>query len=272
MHLPPGPPGLPFIGNLHQMDSSTPHVCLWLLSNQYGPIMSLRLGCLSALVISSAGMAKEVLKAHDLEFSGRPSLLGPQKISYNGLDLGFAPYGEYWREMRKICVVHLFSSKRALSFRSIREDEVSRMIEKISKSTSSAELTNLSETLMLLTNTIICRIAFGKRYGDDEGCERSRFHGVLNEIEAMAAGFFFTDYFPFMGWWVDKFTGMIGRLEKSFKELDLFYQEIIDDHLDLRRPEQEQEDIIDVLLGVKRKRLFSVDLTWDHIKAVLMVS
>ena len=146
------------------------------------------------------------------------------------------------------------------------------MIEKISKSTSSAELTNLSETLMLLTNTIICRIAFGKRYGDDEGCERSRFHGVLNEIEAMAAGFFFTDYFPFMGWWVDKFTGMISRLEKSFKELDLFYQEIIDDHLDPRRPEQEQEDIIDVLLGVKRKRLFSVDLTWDHIKAVLMVS
>ena len=114
--------------------------------------------------------------------------------------------------MRKICVVHLFSSKRALSFRSIREDEVSLMIEKISKSASSTELTNLSETLMLLTNTIICRIAFGKRYGDDEGCERSRFHGVLNEIEAMAAGFFFTDYFPFMGWWVDKFTGMIGRL------------------------------------------------------------
>ena len=145
MHLPPGPLGLPFIGNLHQMDSSTPHVCLWQLSNQYGPIMSLRLGCLPALVISSAGMAKEALKAHDLEFSSQPSLLGTQKMSYNGLDLSVAPYGEYWREMRKICVVHLFSSKRALSFHSIREDEVSRMIEKISKSASTVKLTNLSE-------------------------------------------------------------------------------------------------------------------------------
>ena len=33
---------------------------------------------------------------------------------------------------------------------------------------------------------------------------------MLNETQAMVAGFFFTDYFPFMGWWVDKFTGMIG--------------------------------------------------------------
>ena len=272
LHLPPGPPGFPFIGNLHQMDSSAPHVCLWQLSKQYGPIMSLRLGLMPLLVVSSARMAKETLKAHDLEFSSRPSLLGTQKISYNGLDLGFAPYGEYWREMRKICVVHLFNSKRALSFRSIREDEVSRMIEKISKSASTVKLTNFSEMLMLLTSTIICRIAFGKRYEDDEGCERSRFHGLLNETQAMLGSFSFTDHFPIMGWWVDKLTGMIGRLEKSFKELDLFYQEIIDDHLDPRRPEQEQEDIIDVLLGVKRKRLFSVDLTWDHIKAVLMVS
>lgn len=50
----------------------------------------------------------------------------------------------------------------------------------------------------------------------------------------------------------------------------MFYQEIIDEHLDPKRPKQEQEDITVVLLRLQRERLFSVDLTWDHIKAVLM--
>ena len=79
---------------------------------------------------------------------------------------------------------------------------------------------------------------------------------MLNETQAMVAGFFFTDYFPFMGWWVDKFTGMIGQLEKSFKELDLLYQEIINDHLDPKRAKQEQEDILDVFNVLLNKKLF----------------
>ncbi|PSS31281.1 Cytochrome P450 83B1 like [Actinidia chinensis var. chinensis] len=268
--LPPGPPGLPFIGNLHQIDNSAPHQYLWELSQKYGPLMSLRLGFVQTLVVSSAKMAKEVMKTHDLEFASRPSLLGQQKLSYNGLDLVFAPYNDYWREMRKICVLHLFSPKRVCSFRSIREDEVFQMIGKINKLLASSDkvLVNLSETVMALTSTIICRVAFGKRY-EDEGYERSRFHSLLNEAQAMMGSFFISDYFPLMGW-VDKISGLCGRLEKNFKELDLFYQEIIDDHLDPKREKSEEDDITDVLLRLQKEKLFTIDLTWDHIKAVLM--
>ncbi|KAL6316444.1 hypothetical protein AAG906_018147 [Vitis piasezkii] len=137
--LPPGPPGLPFIGNLHQMDNSAPHRYLWQLSKQYGPLMSLRLGFVPTIVVSSAKIAKE------------------QRLSYNGLDLAFSPYNDYWREMRKICVLHLFTLKRVKSYTSIREYEVSQMIEKISKLASASKLINLSEALMFLTSTIICR-------------------------------------------------------------------------------------------------------------------
>ncbi|WKA10254.1 hypothetical protein VitviT2T_027834 [Vitis vinifera] len=267
--LPPGPPGLPLIGNLLQLDKSAPHIYLWRLSKQYGPLMILRLGFVPTLVVSSARMAKEVMKTHDLEFSGRPSLLGLRKLSYNGLDVAFSPYNDYWREMRKICVLHLFNSKRAQSFRPIREDEVLEMIKKISQFASASKLTNLSEILISLTSTIICRVAFSKRY-DDEGYERSRFQKLVGEGQAVVGGFYFSDYFPLMGW-VDKLTGMIALADKNFKEFDLFYQEIIDEHLDPNRPEPEKEDITDVLLKLQKNRLFTIDLTFDHIKAVLMV-
>lgn len=237
--LPPGPPGLPFIGNLHQLERSATHIYLWHLSKQYSPLMFLRLGFVPTLVVSSPRMAEEVMRTHDREFSSRPSLLALQKLSYNGLDLAFASYGAYWREIRKICVLHLFSSKRAQSFRPILENEVLGMIKKISKSVSASKLTNLSEILPSLTNAIICRVAFGKSY-DDEGCERSRFHRLLAEFQTSLGGFYFSDYFPLMGW-VDKLSGMTSQLEKIFKESDSFDQEIIDEHLHPSSPKPEQE-------------------------------
>ncbi|XP_028086738.1 cytochrome P450 71A1-like [Camellia sinensis] len=70
--------------------------------------------------------------------------------------------------------------------------------------------------------------------------------------------------------WIDKLSGLYGRLEKNFKELDMFYQEIIDDHLDPKRQTTAQEDITDVLLKLQSDRSFAIDLTLDNIKAVLM--
>ncbi|TXG70884.1 hypothetical protein EZV62_005819 [Acer yangbiense] len=267
--LPPGPRGLPFIGNLHHFDISNPSYLLK-LSKQYGPLMSLQLGFVPTLVVSSAKMAKEVMKTHDLQFCSRPSKFSQKKLNYNFSGLALSPYNDYWREMRKICVVHLFNSVRVQQSRPIREDEISRLIEKISKSSvaNSDQPVNLSEMMISLTNSIICRVALGKRY-DDEGIGSSRFHALLQEIQAVLGSFFFSDYFPYMGW-ADKLTGMISRLEKTFKEFDKFYQKVIDEHLDSKRPQGEHEDILDVLLQIKKERDFKIDLTWDNIKGVLV--
>lgn len=143
------------------------------------------------------------------------------------------------------------------------------MIEKVSKSVVASKPVNLCEVMMSLTSTVICRIGFGKRY--EGGVERRKFHALLNEAQALFVSFFFRDYFPFMGW-ADKFTGNMRRLERNFKGLDAFYQELIDDHLHPKRAKTEQEDIVDVLLQIQKARGFKVDLTWDHIKAVLMVN
>ncbi|TKY63683.1 cytochrome P450 family 71 protein [Spatholobus suberectus] len=265
---PPGPRGLPIIGNLHQLNNSALHLQLWQLSKKYGPLFSLQLGLRPAIVVSSPKLAKEVMKDHDLECSGRPKLLGQQKLSYNGLEMIFSPYGEFWREIRKICVVHVLSSRHVSRFSSIRQFEVKQMTKKISRNASSSKVTNLNDVLICLTSTIICRIAFGRRY-EDEGTARSRFHGLLHECQAMMGTFFFSDYIPFFGW-IDKLTGLHTRLQRNFKELDKFYQEVIDEHMDPNRKAPENEDIIDVLLQLKKQRSVSVDLTNDHIKAVFM--
>ncbi|ONK57597.1 uncharacterized protein A4U43_C09F2120 [Asparagus officinalis] len=259
--LPPGPKKLPLIGNLHQL-GSTPHRSLWLLSQKHGPLMHLQLGPRPTLVVSSAEMAREVLKTHDLDFCSRPHLIAPNKYSYNSSDISFAPYGEYWREMRKVCTLKLFSAKRVESFRGIREEEVSLTLQSISS--SSSKPINLQKAMVSLANNIICRIAFGKKYQDGEH-ERSQAHQILKQAQQLLGGIFVADFFPALGL-VDKLSGNFYRLEKNVGELDAFYEEVIRDHLDPERIRPEREDIVDVLLRVQQDE---GRLTKENIKAVL---
>ncbi|KAL3655319.1 hypothetical protein CASFOL_001105 [Castilleja foliolosa] len=268
---PPGPLGLPLIGNLHQFDSQNPHTYLHRLSKQYGPLMSIKLGFRKVVVISSAHIIKEILKSHDAVFSGRPTLTGLHRLSYNAMDVAFSPYNDFWRELRKLLTLHVFSHKQAQSFCPVREQEVSRMIQKIAEdaSTSASRVTNLSEMMKMLTGNIICRVALGKSIGY-EGVEYKRFFELFKDVQGMLTGLFVSDYFPGLGW-IDKISGMSARLEKIFKELDEFYEEVIEEHLDYsNRPKSMDGDILDVMLGVRRDGSSTIDLTMDHVKALLM--
>ncbi|KAF3496048.1 hypothetical protein DY000_02056074 [Brassica cretica] len=91
--LPPGPTGLPIIGNLHQLGGLL-HSTLHKLSLEHGPVMLLRFGVVPVVVLSSKEAAKEVLKTHDLETCSRPKLAGLKLFSYNFKDVGFTQYGE----------------------------------------------------------------------------------------------------------------------------------------------------------------------------------
>lgn len=240
--------------------------------------MSLRLATLQTVVVSSARHAEQILKTHDLNFANRPAFVGPAKLSYNGLDLGFAPYGPCWRELKKLSMVHLFSAHRVQSFRSVREDEVAQMVRKLSERAASGTVVNLTEMLMSFTSSLICRIALGKSYvGELEEVvekkkRRSRLQVLLNEAQALLAEFFVSDYFPMMGW-VDRVTGKTWRLEKTFKELDAFYERVIFEHMAKNGDdddEKEVKDIIDILLQLLPNPSLSFHLTLDHIKALLM--
>ncbi|PWA83361.1 cytochrome P450 [Artemisia annua] len=245
---------------------------LWRLSKRYGPLMSIRLGMVQTLIVSSAEMAKEVMKTNDLNFCTRPVLTGLQKISYDNKDIGFSPYSEYWRQMRKICMLNLFSVKHVNSFHWVREEEVFNMIDTIKTQILTKQVVNLSETVMILTSNIISRVAFGKRLAAyaDEQQEAIRLQKNLLECQALLVHFYFRDKFPFMGW-LDKLNGSIARLEKNVKDMDEFYQQLIDEHLNPDRPNIMQEDMVDILLKLKHDPDSSVNLTFDHIKAVLMV-
>ncbi|KAI3846280.1 hypothetical protein MKW92_026213, partial [Papaver armeniacum] len=267
--LPPSPPKLPIIGNLHQL-REPPHQELRKLSQTYGPVMLLQLGGVQTLVISSAEAAKQVLKTHDLDFCTRPSLACFKRISHNYLDIACSPYGEYWRDTRKICVLELLSMKRVQSFKVIREEEVAEMIHSISTATSTAPV-DVFESLSSFTNKTICRVAFGSKLNQginqfDDGILRETMDDITNLISA----FWFSDIFPKVGWIVDRISGIHGRFEKCCQNLDTYIQEVIEKHLNPERLKLEYDDLIDVLLKLHKDGTSTIRHTSEHIKAILM--
>ncbi|XP_048136335.1 cytochrome P450 71B10-like isoform X2 [Rhodamnia argentea] len=268
-NLPPGPPPLPIIGNLHQL-GHLPHQSLWKLSRRYGPVMLVRLGGVPTIVVSSPGAAREVLKTHDLNCCSRPRLLGTGRLSYDYLDMAFVEYGDYWRELRKLCVLELFSAKQTQSVRHVREEEVGSMIESIARSAESGTPVNMSEKFMALTADITCRVAFGKAFPWVESND-GKFMDMIREAMAMLGSYSASDFYPRFGWIVDRFTGLHSRLEKSFHKLDVFYQKVIEAHRDANKSNEEVEDIVDLLLKMERDQteLAGVRLEKDNIKAIL---
>ncbi|TKY55279.1 steroid 17alpha-monooxygenase or 17alpha-hydroxyprogesterone aldolase [Spatholobus suberectus] len=261
--LPPGPWKLPFIGNLHQLGMFT-HGSLQRLSRQHGPLMFLQLGSIPTLVVSSAEMAGEIFKNYDSVFSGRPLLHAPNRLGY-GSTVSFAPYGEYWREMRKIMILELLSARRVQSFQAVRFEEVKLLLQSIALSPGPV---NLSELTLLLTNNVVCRIALGKR--DSGGADyANKLFEMLRETQEMLGGFFLVDFFPRLGW-LNKFNGLENRLEKNFRELDNFYDQVIKEHInDSERAGAEHEDVVDVLLQVQKDPNQAIAIGDDQIKGVL---
>ncbi|KAL5826893.1 hypothetical protein ACOSQ3_018731 [Xanthoceras sorbifolium] len=270
-HPPPGPPKLPILGNLHQL-GALPHQSFRKLSEKYGPVILLKFGRVPFVIINSAEAAREVLKVHDTDSCSRAQLTGARKLSYNFVDVAFAPYGDYWRQIRKTCVIELLSLKRVQSFHFIREEEVAFLVDSISQSSSSATPVNLSEKMFALTGGIIFRTAFGRRF-QGSNLDNHRFAKLVHEAEAVVGGFTSEECIPYVGWIIDRLTGYHAKIERVFREMDAFYQQAIDDHLKPERTKDEQNDIIDVMLRIERDQIAEsgeARFTKDHIKAVLM--
>ncbi|XP_049395543.1 cytochrome P450 736A117-like [Solanum stenotomum] len=273
--LPPSPLKLPLIGHMHKL-GVYPHHSLHKLAQQYGPLMFLKLGSVSTLVVSSAEAASEIMKTHDLVFCDRPKSNVNKKLLYNFKDVSVAPYGEYWRQMRSICVLQLLSTKRVQGFRIVREEETALLVKKIKE--RSPEAVDLSEFFMTLTNDIVSRAAFGRKYSGGESGEK--FRKLMKEFVGILGGFDFGTFLPSLAW-IDRVSGLEAKVDRVAKEMDEFLEGVVEEHLDSHKRVKElfgdkvenenREDFVDVLLGIYKQNMvdgFSIDR--DGIKALIV--
>ncbi|XP_063947372.1 premnaspirodiene oxygenase isoform X2 [Daucus carota subsp. sativus] len=223
--------------------------------------MSLKLGEVSAVVVSSPEFAQEIMKTHDVSFADRPHLLSGELLAYNSSDILLSPYGEYWRQMRKICTLEVFSAKCVQKFEPIRKEEVENLIKIVSQNEGSA--VNISELLFSLTTGVTARAVLGKKIKDTEV-----FASFLRETVELSSGFGVADIYPSLKF-LHLISGVQGKLEKLHVKIDRILENIISDHRD-RKSGVEHQDLIDVLLSIQKQGYLQPALPDKNIKAVIL--
>jgi len=222
------------------------------MAAKHGPVMLLRLGRVPTVVASSAAAAQEVMKTHDLAFASRPRARMTERLVY-GRDMAFAPYGEAWRQTRRVCVLHLLSQRRVHSFRHAREQEAAVMVGRVRRASPGA--VNVTALIISYTNGVISRAAFGDqgRFGVDDG---EKLTQLFADFEELLGTVTIGDFVPWLAW-VDALMGLDAKAARTSAQMDALLERVIADHRrrrrDGRREDDGHRDFVDVMLDVNEE-------------------
>ncbi|XP_078159411.1 cytochrome P450 71A26-like [Carex rostrata] len=264
--LPPSPPKLPFIGNIHQL-SSRLHQSLYSLSLKYGPLMLLHFGEVPCLIVSSSDMACAVLRTHGLNFASRPSSVVTDIIRFR--DMAFEPYGEDWRQLKKIFTIHLMSTKKVASYKTIREEQVGNLIAKISNHTSKSrgEPIELRKFLFSFMIDVISGVVSGNFIMEEQ--RYVKFKEVIEESFSLMGQFSVGDLFPSLSL-LEGLIGLSRRARRIRNKVDMLFEEIIQAHIQSGESNEGQDNLVDILLCLKNDPGINFEITMDNIKGLLM--
>ncbi|KAL7604601.1 hypothetical protein Lser_V15G18802 [Lactuca serriola] len=253
----------PIIGHLHLLGGpELPHKVLGDMADKHGPVFAIKLGVHQALVVSDAAIAKECFTTNDKAFASRPKMEASKIMAYNYAVLGRAPYGDYWRKMRKMLVLEVLSQRRVEMLGHIRASEVRASIKDLYDSWVKNKLSESSESQMVkvemsqwfghLLLNIMVRIVSGKRFlpNDEEGV---RFQAVAGKYIELFGAFLVADFIPYLNW-LD--VGGYKKLMKNIgKDLDNIFDRWLKEHKQESKSIQQHEanqDFMHVLISILR--------------------
>jgi cytochrome P450 len=273
MRLAPAPPGRwPVIGHLHLLSDMPHHAMADLARAMRAPLLRLQLGSVPAVVISKPDLARAALTTNDGALASRPHLLSGEFLAFGCTEVTTAPAGPYHRMVRRVVVSELLSARRVATYGNVRGKELRRLLARLTRDTSpEAPPVDLSECFLNLSNDVLCRIAFGRRFPHVKG---DRLGAVLAETQDLFAGFSVGDFFPELEPVASTVTGLRRRLKSCLADLREVCDEIIEEHVSGKRvriPGDRDEDFVDVLLRVQKSPDLEIPLTDDNLKALVLV-
>ncbi|KAE9610717.1 hypothetical protein Lal_00021233 [Lupinus albus] len=243
----PGPYPLPIIGNIFEL-GKLPHQTLTKLSKTYGPIMSLKFGSVTAIVISSPQVAKEALQKNDQVFSFRPTPDTLRAHDHHIYSVAWMQPTADWRALRKACAIKVFSSRMLDSTQFLRQKKVQELMEYVKESCKNGEALDIGKATFKTVLNSISNTLFSMDLAHYTSDKFQEFKEIICGITEEAGKPNYVDYFPILSL-LDP-QGAHGRMKGYFGKLIKFFDGLIEERLQLRASQKESKACKDVLDSV----------------------
>ncbi|XP_066532429.1 cytochrome P450 2J1-like isoform X2 [Hoplias malabaricus] len=166
-NFPPGPPALPFIGNIHSLRPSKIHIQLGELAEKYGSVFSIQIFGPRMVVLNGYKLVKNVYVDHGDEYVDRPEMpILRDTVGGKGL---IASNGPAWKQQRRFALSTLRNfglGKKSL------EPSIHLEARYLSEAISNEQGRPFNPQVLLnsAVSNVICFLVFGDRfeYSDNE--------------------------------------------------------------------------------------------------------
>ncbi|XP_010539987.1 PREDICTED: cytochrome P450 78A5 [Tarenaya hassleriana] len=273
----PGPTGLPIVGLLFAfVNNALTHRVLASLAQSFKAksLMAFSVGSTRFVISSEPETAKELLNSS--AFADRPVKESAYELLFHRA-MGFAPFGGYWRELRRISSTHLFSPKRIASFGGFRQKIGQTMVGEIKKSMESHGEVQIKRILHFGSLNNVMTTVFGKTYdfsGESDKTIDSResreLEHLVSEGYELLGIFNWSDHFPVLGW-LD-LQGVRRRCRNLVAKVNVFVGKTIEEHRSKRLNHSSEDgkgDFVDVLLDMQHDTKISdsdmIAVLWEMI-------
>ncbi|XP_057744418.1 cytochrome P450 76T24-like [Arachis stenosperma] len=248
--LPPGPKPFPIIGNILELGTH-PHLSLSRLSQIYGPIITLKLGNITTIVISSPQLAKEVLHKHDKTFCDRQTPDTLTALDHHKVSVIWLPLRKKWRNLRRICADNLFSIQKLDSTQVLRQKKVQELLDFVKEKSEKGESLDMSNAAFITVLNFISNTFFSIDLAHYDSFKSQEFKdivwGIMEEIGRPNV----VDFFPMLRM-LDP-QGTRGRMKRYFKKLINFFDGLVEERVQRRGLEGEsngRKDLLDSMVDL----------------------
>ncbi|KAJ0027842.1 hypothetical protein Pint_35841 [Pistacia integerrima] len=236
--LPPGPKWWPVVGNIFQL-GLIPHVSFAKLANKHGPIMTLWLGSMCTVVVSSNEVARDMFKNHDAVLAGR-KIYEAMKGEYGTEgSIITSQYGPHWRMLRRLCTTEFFVSSRLDAMRGVRSRCIDRMVQHVEDASSCGRF------VFLMAFNLIGNLIFSKDLLDPKSERGANFFYHAGKVMEFAGKPNVADFLPILRWLdpqgIRRKTQF--HVDRAFEIAGGFIQERTESNKELNK-----KDFLDVLL------------------------
>ncbi|PON92802.1 Cytochrome P450, E-class, group I [Trema orientale] len=250
----PGPRGFPVIGSFNLM-ANPAHRRLATEADRLGAkrLMAYSLGETRVIVTCNPDVAKEILNSS--VFADRPVKESAYSLMFNRA-IGFAPYGVYWRTLRRIAATHLFSPKQISASEGQRYGIASQMVSEISRRMSTG-LRN-DDGFCVVVRDVLKRASlhnmmgsvFGSEYelGSAFNAESDELGQLVDEGYELLGKLNWSDHLPWLG--SLDLQRIRFRCSQLVPRVNRFVTRIIQEHRTKSLGTKTTHDFVDVLLSL----------------------